>query len=57
MCFVVFIVVGAFAVSLWMHGQLLYGAAAGAVSLLFLFFSVRKIIKNGPCLFGKRRDC
>ncbi|WP_345970419.1 hypothetical protein WCX72_01235 [Sulfurimonas sp. HSL1-6] len=40
MCFVVFIVVGAF-----------------AVSLLFLFFSVRKIIKNGPCLFGKRRDC
>jgi hypothetical protein len=57
MCFVVFIVVGAFAVSLWTHGQLLYSAAAGTVSLFFLFFSVRKIIKNGPCLFGKRKDC
>ncbi|WP_345988895.1 hypothetical protein WCX18_01320 [Sulfurimonas sp. HSL1-2] len=57
MCFVVFIVIGAFALSLWTHGQLLYAAAAGAVSLFFLFFSIRKIIKNGPCLFGKRRDC
>ncbi|MHC3993492.1 hypothetical protein ACXWTF_01565 [Thiomicrolovo sp. ZZH C-3] len=57
MCFVVFIVLGAFAVSLLTHGQLLYGAAAGAVSLFFLFFSVRKLIKNGPCLFGKRKDC
>ncbi|MBD3800587.1 MAG: hypothetical protein IE886_03880 [Campylobacterales bacterium] len=57
MCFVVFVVVGAFALSLKTHGQLLYSAAAGSVSLFFLFFSVRKIIKNGPCLFGKRKEC
>ena len=57
MCFVIFALIGALAVSLWLHGQLLYAAAAGAVSLTFLFFSVRKMIKKGPCLFGKRKDC
>jgi len=57
MCFVVFVVIGALGVSLWMHGQLLYAAAAGSVSAVFLFFSIRKMVKNGPCLFGKRKDC
>jgi hypothetical protein len=57
MCFVIFAVIGALAVSLWMHGHLLYAAAAGVVSLTFLVFSVRKMVKNGPCLFGKRKDC
>ena len=57
MCFVVFVIIGAFGVSLWLHGHLLYAAAAGAVSLTFLFFSVRKLVKNGPCLFGKRKNC
>ncbi len=57
MCFVVFMAIGAFAVSLWMHGNLLYAAAAGAVSLVFLFFFARKMIKNGPCLFGNKENC
>ena len=57
MCFVIFAVVGALAVSLWMHGHLIYAAVSGLVALAFLVFSVRKIIKNGPCLFGKRKDC
>ena len=57
MCFVIFAVVGAMAVSLWMHGHLLYAAASGVASIVFLAFSVRKMIKNGPCLFGKRKDC
>ncbi len=57
MCFVIFLLIGALAVSLWMHGQLLYAAAAGSVSAVLLFFSIRKMIKNGPCLFGKRKDC
>jgi len=57
MCFVIFAVLGAFAVSLWMHGSLLYAALSGLLSLAFLFFSVRKMIKNGPCLFGKSKEC
>jgi hypothetical protein len=57
MCFVVFAVIGALAVSLWMHGQLLYAALLGILSLTFLIFSVRKLIRNGPCLFGKRKEC
>lgn len=57
MCFVIFVVIGAFAVSLWLHGNHLYGAVTGGIALTFLFFSVRKMIKNGPCLFGKRKDC
>jgi len=57
MCFVIFAVVGALAVSLWMHGHLIYAAVSGLVALTFLAFSVRKMIKNGPCLFGKRKDC
>jgi len=57
MCFVITVVIGALAVSLWMHAQPLYAAVTGAVALTSLFFSARKIVKNGPCLFGKRRDC
>jgi hypothetical protein len=57
MCFVIFAVIGALAVSLWMHGHLLYAVFSGILSMTFLFFSVRKMIKNGPCLFGKRKDC
>lgn len=57
MCFVIFAVMGAFAVSLWLHGSLLYAALLGLAASFFLFFSVRKMIKNGPCLFGKRKDC
>ena len=57
MCFVIFMAIGAFAVSLWMHGDLLYAALSGSISLVFLFFFTRKMIKNGPCIFGKRKDC
>jgi len=57
MCFVVFAVLGAFSVALWMHGRPLYAAVAGVVSLTFLFFSIRKMLKNAPCLFGKRDEC
>jgi hypothetical protein len=57
MCFVIFAVIGALSVSLWMHGHLLYAALSGILSLTFLFFSVRKMIRNWPCLFGKRKDC
>lgn len=57
MCFVIFMAVGAFAVSLWLHGNLLYAALSGAVALVFLFFFIRKMVKNGPCIFGGRNDC
>ena len=57
MCFVIFMAIGAFAVSLWMHGDLLYAALSGSIALVFLFFFSRKMIKNGPCIFGKRKDC
>jgi hypothetical protein len=57
MCFVIFMAVGAFAVSLWLHGNLLYGALAGSVALVFLFFFIRKLVKNGPCIFGNKKGC
>jgi len=57
MCFVIFAVIGALAVSLWLHGHLVYAALSGAISLLFLGFALRKIVKNAPCLFGKRKEC
>lgn len=57
MCFVIFMGVGGFAVALWMHGHVLYAAAAGTVSAIFFLFFVKKMVKNAPCIFGKRRDC
>lgn len=57
MCFVIFAVLGAFSIALWMHANLFYAALTGAVSIVFLLFFVRKMVKNGPCIFGKRRDC
>ena len=57
MCFVVFMAIGAFAITLWMHGNVLYAALAGAVSLLFLVFFIRKMVRNAPCLFGGKEDC
>lgn len=57
MCFVIFMAVGAFAVALWMHGNIAYAAIAGGASLIFLFFFIRKLVTKAPCLFGKRREC
>jgi len=57
MCFVVFMAIGAFAISLYLHGNLPYALIAGAVSAVFLFFFVRKLRKNAPCLFGDGSDC
>jgi arginine exporter protein ArgO len=57
MCFVIFVVLGAFGIALWQHDHPYYALGTLTVSAVFLFFSVRKIIRNGRCLFGKRKDC
>lgn len=57
MCFAVTLVLGAFAVALWLQGAQAYAAVSGSIALLFLLLTLRKIVKNAPCLFGRRRDC
>lgn len=57
MCFVIAIVLGAFAVALWLKGIQLYAILTGIVAIAALLLTLRKIVKNGPCLFGTKRDC
>ena len=57
MCFVIALVLGAFSVALWQQGIQLYAILTGIVAVAALLLTLRKIVKNAPCLFGTKRDC
>lgn len=57
MCFVLTLVLGVAAVAFYQHALMLQSAISALLCAVALFFFVRKLIRNGGCIFGGRRDC
>ncbi|MDD3771003.1 MAG: hypothetical protein AB7U26_00680 [Sulfuricurvum sp.] len=57
MCFVLTILLGVASVAFFQHGLMLQGAISGVLAAGALFFFIRKLVRNGGCIFGGRRDC
>lgn len=57
MCFVLTILLGVASVAFFQHGLMLQGAISGVLAAGALFFFIRKLVRNGGCIFGSRRDC
>jgi hypothetical protein len=57
MCFVLTLILLFAAFSFFTKGLIIQALMSGALALIALFFFIRKLIKNAPCIFGKDRDC
>ncbi|WP_294892779.1 MULTISPECIES: hypothetical protein [unclassified Sulfuricurvum] len=57
MCFVLTILLGVASVAFFLHGLMLQSAISGVLAAGALFFFIRKLVRNGGCIFGGRRDC
>lgn len=57
MCFVLTIVLIVATVAFYGQGLMLQSVLSGLLAFIALFFLVRKLIKNGRCIFGNDRDC
>lgn len=57
MCFIVTVL---FVIATYVFaakGLYIQAAGSGVVAAIALFFLIRKLIKNGRCIFGGKRDC
>jgi hypothetical protein len=57
MCFILTILFVVASFAFFSHGLILQGVLSAVVALIALFFLIRKLIKNGPCIFGNNRGC
>lgn len=57
MCFILTVVFVVAAVSFFLHGLMLQAFLSAILASIALFFLIRKLIKNGRCIFGNDRDC
>ena len=57
MCFILTIAFIFAAFAFFSKGLILQAIFSGIIASIALFFLIRKLIKNGRCIFGKDRDC
>lgn len=57
MCFIVTILFAIATYVFYSHDLVLQAIASGVLAFLALFFLIRKLITNGRCIFGRKRDC
>ena len=57
MCFILTILFVVATVAFYMQGMMLQAILSGVLAFIALFFLIRKLVKNAPCIFGGRRDC
>lgn len=57
MCFILTFAFVIATITFFSKGLIIQAAMSAAVAAFSLFFFIRKLIKNGKCIFGKDRDC
>ncbi|HEX5329041.1 hypothetical protein [Sulfuricurvum sp.] len=57
MCFILTLVFLFAAFTFFSKGLMIQGLISGMIAAFALFFFIRKLLKNAPCIFGKDRDC
>ena len=57
MCFILTILFTIATYVFYSKGLVVQSLMSGAIAFVALFFLIRKLIVNGPCLFGGKKDC
>lgn len=57
MCIIFIVITGFLSISFFLQGDLILAIINSIIFVILSFFFMKNLIKNGPCLFGKRSDC
>lgn len=57
MCFILTVLFVIATYVFYTNGLMIQAIASGVIAVIALFFLIRKLVKNGRCIFGGKRDC
>ena len=57
MCFILTVLFVIATYVFYTKALMIEAIASGMIASVALFFLIRKLIKNGRCIFGGKRDC